>query len=93
MYSESHDFISFFNLEGKQFCIPRNRLLHVETYSTGKDTNGDDILDLTKSYVNFVSPNPNSKGSLHAVVDMSVNRFQAEVLGMEWELNVTPDEL
>lgn len=63
-------FVTFSNIEGKSFVIPRERILHIETY---QDREGQ--LDSTKTFVNFLSPNPASKGPLHAVVDMSVEQF------------------
>ena len=64
-------FVSFTNIEGKEFVIRRERILHSETYCQ-KDENGYEILDPSKTFVNFESPNYKSKGSLHAVVDMPV---------------------
>lgn len=73
-------FVTFTNVDGKSFCIPRERIIHVETYHTGKDENGKEILDYAKTYVNFMSPHPKSKGPLHAVVDMPVEVFRDQVI-------------
>ena len=79
-------FVTFTSVDGKDFCIPREHIIHTETYSTGKDaTTGKDVLDHTKTYVNFKSPNPKSKGPLHTVVDMPVDIFRDEVLRPAYE--------
>ena len=71
--------VSFTNMEGKEFVIPRGRILHAETYES------DGVLDHGKTFVNFESPNPKSKGVLHAVVDMSLNDFRRLVLRPAYE--------
>jgi len=71
-------FVSFTNVEGKQFCIPRESVIHTETYCARV---GDrEVPDSNKTYVNFKSPNPKSKGALHAVVDMPLELFREQVL-------------
>lgn len=77
--SEAFPFVSFTNLEGKEFCIERGRVTHVETYCT-RDEMGSETLDKSKTFVNFMSPNHKSKGSLHAIVDMSLDVFRECVL-------------
>lgn len=77
--SEAFPFVSFTNLEGKEFCIERDRITHIETYCTRNEV-GDETLDRSKTFVNFMSPNHKSKGSLHAIVDMSLAVFRECVL-------------
>jgi len=81
-------FVSFTNTEGKKFCIPRERIIHIETYT--KTVNGDDVLT-DKTYVNFTSPNPKSKGSLYAVVDMPVEIFRDTVLKPAYETDMVDE--
>ena len=71
--------VSFTNLEGKVFVIQRERILHTETYEV------DGELDPSKTFVNFESPNPKSKGVLHAVVDMPVAQFREFALRPAYE--------
>ena len=73
--------VSFTNLEGKEFVIPRERILHIETYQDDKG------IDHTKTFVNFTSPNNKSKSALHAVVDMSVEHFRELVMRPAYEGN------
>lgn len=73
-------FVSFTNVEGKEFCIARERVLHVETY---QDKDGN--LNPDRTFVNFASPNPSSKGPLHAVVDMPVNVFREACIKPAYE--------
>lgn len=77
-------FVSFVSVAGKDFCLPRENILHTETFST-KDEHGNEVLDHTKTFVNFTSPNPNSKGALHTTVDMPVKLFRSMVLRPAWE--------
>ena len=77
-------FVSFVSVTGKDFCIPRENIIHTETFST-KDEHGNEVLDHTKTFVNFTSPNPNSKGALHATVDMPIKRFRNMRLKPAWE--------
>ena len=72
-------FVAFTNVEGKQFDIARDRILHYETYER------DGALDTNKTFVNFMSPNHKSKGSLHAVVDMPVDMFRQMVMRPAYE--------
>ena len=83
--AEAFPFVSFVNLDGKQFCIERHRVTHIETYCT-RDELGNDVLDKSKTFVNFMSPNHKSKGSLHAIVNMSVEVFTKCVLKPAWPL-------
>lgn len=78
-------FVRFTNIDGKSFCMPRERIIHIETYHSGKDMNGKEILDHSKTYVNFVSPHPKSKGPLHAVVDMPEQVFYDQVIRPAYE--------
>jgi len=73
--------VSFTNLEGKEFVIQRDRVIHTETVEV------DGELDPTKTFVNFTSPNPKSKGVLHAVVDMPLSEFRETVLRPAYEGN------
>ena len=84
MINKSFPFITFTNVSGKEFCIHRDRILHCETYEY-KDDDGQMIPDPDKTFVNFASPNPKSKGTLHAVVDMSLSAFRQYVLLPAWE--------
>ena len=72
-------YVSFTNIEGKEFCIERSRLLHSETYCY-KDEYGQDKLDHSKTFVNFESPNCKSKGSLHTIVDMPLSTFRNTII-------------
>lgn len=76
--------VVFTSIDGKDFGMPVERIIHYETFCT-RDANGNEILDKTKTFVNFVSPNPKSKGSLHAIVDMSVDEFFREVIRPAYE--------
>jgi hypothetical protein len=76
---EVFPFVVFTNLEGKEFCIERDRITHVETYCT-RDELGNETLDKSKTFVNFKSPNHKSRGSLHAIVDMSLRVFMECVM-------------
>lgn len=76
-------YVTFTNVEGKEFTLPRERIIHTETYHT-KDVNGVDVLDHDKTFVNFESPNPHSKGTLHAVVDMPLAHFREFALRPAW---------
>lgn len=72
-------FVAFTNIDGKQFDIARDRVLHYETYER------DGVLDASKTFVNFMSPNHKSKGSLHAVVDMPIHVFRECVMRPAYE--------
>jgi len=76
-------YVTFTNVEGKEFTLPRERILHTETYQT-KDADGVDVLVHGKTFVNFESPNPHSKGVLHAVVEMPLEMFREQVLRPAW---------
>jgi len=71
--------VSFTNLEGKEFVIPRERIIHIETYQDGEN------LDHSKTFVNFTSPNNKSKSALHAVVDMPIAQFRKFVMRPAYE--------
>ena len=73
-------FVTFTSVDGKMFVLPRERIIHVETY---QDKEGN--LDESKAFVNFLSPNHKSKGALHAVVDMSAEDFRNTVLRPAWQ--------
>jgi hypothetical protein len=77
-------FVTFTNIEGKEFMIRRERILHSETYCR-KDEDGREVLDPDKTFVNFVSPNHKSKGSLHAVIDMPLKIFRDHVVRPAYE--------
>ena len=77
---------TFTSLTGKTFCIPRDSILHAESYCT-KDAQGNEVVDNTKTYVNFKSPNPKSKGPLHTVVDMPVEVFRDQIWRPTYEGN------
>lgn len=72
-------YVTFTNVEGKTFTLPRERIIHTETYQAK-----DDVLDHDKTFVNFESPNPHSKGTLHAVIDMPLMVFRESVLRPAW---------
>ena len=72
-------FVSFTNTEGKKFVIERERILHSETYAT------DGGFDHSKTFVNFKSPNCQSKSNLHAIIDMPIDVFREVVLRPAWE--------
>ena len=74
-------FVTFTNLKGKQFCLPRDRIIHTETYSDP----GSQDKDPTKTYVHFENPNPKGKGPLYAVVDMPLTIFRDQVLRPAYE--------
>ena len=73
-------FVSFTSIEGKDFLLARERIIHCETFTSPE---GD--FDKTKTFVNFTSPNHKSKGSLHAVVDMSIEVFRDIVIRPAYE--------
>lgn len=68
-------FVHFTSVEGQEFGMPRDHVLHYETYHE-KDKDGNKVFDHDRTFVNFVSPNHNSKGSLHAIVDMPLQVFR-----------------
>ncbi len=76
--------VSFTNVEGKEFVIPRERIIHSETYCE-KDEDGYEVLDHSRTFVNFTSPNHKSKGSLHAVLDMPLRVFREHVMRVAYE--------
>jgi len=77
-------YVSFTNVDGKEFCIERSRLLHAETYCY-KDDKGRDQLDYSKTFVNFKSPNCKTKGSLHAIIAISLEDFRNQILQPAFE--------
>jgi len=83
MTREVFPYVTFVNVDGKAFTLPRERIIHTETYQT-KDANGVDVLDHDKTFVNFESPNPHSKSTLHAVVDLPLMEFRESVLRPAW---------
>jgi len=76
--------VYFTNIEGKEFVIHRDRILHSETYCQ-KDENGYEVLDPDKTFVNFVSPNHKSKGTLHAIINMPLKVFRESILRIAYE--------
>ena len=64
----------------KTFCIPRESIIHVETF---QDKNSNEVDD-ERTYVNFSNPNPAKGSPLHAVVEMSVDEFREAVLRPAW---------
>lgn len=76
--------VKFTNTDGKVFGMPRERIIHYETYWT-RDADGNEVLHPDKTFVNFVSPNHKSKGNLHAVVDMPVEMFYNHVMRPAYE--------
>lgn len=74
-------YVSFTSIEGKQFLLARDRIIHCETFST------DGEFDHSKTFVNFVSPNHKSKGALHAVVNMPIEAFRDLVIRPAYEDN------
>ncbi len=76
--------VTFTNIEGKEFMIRRERILHSETYCE-KDEDGYEILDHSKTFVNFTSPNHKSKGSLHAIVNMPLAVFRDQIMRPAYE--------
>lgn len=73
-------YVSFTSVEGKDFLIARERIIHCETYSTDGEFNH------ALTFVNFTSPNHKSKGLLHAVIDMPIEIFR-DVLRIAYEGN------
>tara|TARA_R110000822_G_scaffold21989_10_gene69554 strand:- start:762 stop:1049 length:288 start_codon:yes stop_codon:yes gene_type:complete len=80
---EVFPYVTFVNVQGKMFTLPRERIVHTETYQT-KDANGVDVLDHDKTFVNFENPSPNGRNMLHAVVDMQLMVFRDSVLRPAW---------
>jgi hypothetical protein len=78
-------FVSFTSIDGKEFCFPRERIVHTETYHEGKDESGHESLVDDKTYVVFTSHNPKSRGNLHAVVDMPLAVFRDQVIRPAYE--------
>jgi hypothetical protein len=74
-------YVSFTSIDGKEFLLARERVIHAETYAS------DGEFDHSKTFVNFVSPNHKSKGALHAVVDMPVEVFRDTVIRPAYEGN------
>lgn len=74
-------YVSFTSIEGKQFLLARDRIIHCETFSV------DGEFDHSKTFVNFVSPNHKSKGALHAVVNMPIEAFRDLVIRPAYENN------
>lgn len=77
-------FVQFTNTEGVEFGMERSRVLHYETYHE-KDADGNKVYDHNKTFVNFLSPNHKSKGSLHAAVDMPLQAFIDHVMRPAYE--------
>ena len=77
-------FVHFTSIEGQEFGMPREHVLHYETYHE-KDEAGNKVFDHDKTFVNFVSPNHNSKGSLHTIVEMPVQVFRDIVMRPAYE--------
>jgi hypothetical protein len=72
-------YMTFTSIEGKTFTIPRERVIHVETYCH-RNEEGVETLDPSRTFVNFLSPNPKSKSALHAVVNMPIEMFRDQVM-------------
>jgi len=72
-------YVSFTSIDDKKFVLARDRIKHCETYETNEQ------LDHEMTFINFESPNPKSKGLLHAVVDMPLEVFTNEVLRPAYE--------
>ena len=73
-------YVSFTSIEGKDFLLARERVVHCETYSV------DGEFDHGRTFINFTSPNHKSKGLLHAVIDMPLEIFR-DVLRISYEGN------
>lgn len=76
--------VYFTAIDGQEFGMPRERVIHYETYHE-KDSEGDKILDHGKTFVNFESPNHKSKGSLHAIIDMPMQVFRDHIMRVAYE--------
>lgn len=85
-------YVVFTNVDGKGFIIERSRITHSETYCYRDGNTGQEVLDASKTFVNFKSPNHKSKGSLHAVVDMPLEVFREAVLKAAYLPIVCKDE-
>ncbi len=72
-------FVSFTSLEGAEFCIPRSRITHIETYRDGGE------LDHSKTFVNFENPNERGQKTIHAGVDMPLKVFTETVMKPAYE--------
>jgi len=68
-------FVIFTNTDGKEFCIPRENIIHVETCEDKEKG-----LDETRTFVNFVNPNSTKDSVLRAIVDMPPSAFREVVL-------------
>ncbi len=76
-------FVSFTNVDGRKYCIPRERIIHTETYVIQGAHSVETLTN--KTYVRFVSPDPKSKGPLFAIVDMPVEVFRDTVIRPAYE--------
>lgn len=70
--------------QNKKFCLPRERIIHMEEFEERSD-DGIKELNTNKTYVIFLNPSPQKKGTLHAVVDMSLTDFRDTVIRPAWE--------
>lgn len=66
--------------QNKEFCIPRESVLHVENFQERDRSTGEMKTSENVTYVNFVNPNEGKGKVLHAVVDMPVSMFRDCVL-------------
>ena len=76
--------IHFTSADGVEFGMPRERVIHYETYHE-KDADDNKVYDNARTFVNFMSPNHKSKGSLHAVVNMPMQAFREHVMRPAYE--------
>lgn len=71
--------------QNKTFCLPRERIVHTEDFEDRNLATCVKTVDTTKTYVVFLNPSPQKKGTLHAVVDMSLADFRDTVIRPAWE--------
>ena len=83
-------FVTFRNTDGKQFCIPRDSIVHTETYASNPYGTGIEN-DHSKTYVTFKNPNTGKTGNLYAVVDMTLITFRETILRPAYEARNTQE--
>ena len=73
--------------QNKTFCIPRESIIHVETFTRQEPDNNliQDLVDKSKTFVRFKNPDGENARPLHAVVDMSVRDFLKGCIAPAWE--------
>jgi hypothetical protein len=76
--------VFFTNTDGKDFGMPRERIIHYETYCSRNDE-GEEVFYSDKTYVNFMNPNGKKGNLLHAVVNMPVRMFYDQVIRPAYE--------